>query len=551
MTRKAYLYQRFSSVGQTGNSSIFRQTEAQTAWLRAHPDVEVVETLNDSGLSGYKGEHLKKGELGKLVAAAEAGDVERGSLILVEQFSRFSRLDQTETGKLVDKIWAAGITIVTVRDGSEYSPEKRNDLGHRIRLIVEIDKAHSDSVWRSEKVKASYLSRFKSASEQCTPPRIRKKYWFTKEGKVNEYGSSIKDMFNLYLSGLGQGSILNELKRKYPHLSRFQTMDPGGIGKTLADTKCIGLYKNQIVYEPVVDENTFYQAQEMLKNRSFKGPKAKRIWPLKGLIRCGHCGSGMSIQQSSVKLPLLRCSNKRRKGSGPAGCDSKATFPYIVAHHFLDFYAEPAIITEMSNIERSAEAQQQLREVNSKLSNLKKSFTETKQVFEDLSIEGKSTREVLKIISDVDGKIENLESSKKELLGIINTSERYKISKSILELRADVHKFNLEMRKIGVYFTVKDDAISYSDKVKLQYLFFSRQLQKYVFEVEGKQGSISSKGVTPETLLNPTNLSGRQTDALDRMNDAVVEISSLPADLSMEEGFRIMAKHMDTINDSK
>lgn len=547
MARKAYLYQRFSSAKQSGNSSIFRQTEAQSAWLRAHPDVEVVDRLNDSGLSGYKGDHLKKGELGKLVAAAEAGQIERGSLILVEQFSRFSRLDQTETGKLVDKIWDAGITIVTVRDGSEYSPENRNELGNKIRLVVEIDKAHSDSVWRSEKVKASYRNRFKSASEQGIAPRIRKKFWFTKDGKVNEYGPAIVDMFRLYLDGLGQGSILSELKRIYPELSVFQTMDPSSIGTTITDTKCIGLYKNQKVYEPVVDENIFYKAQEMHKSRSFKSSISQRVWPLKGLVKCGHCGSGMSIQQSNGKLPLLRCSNKRRKGFSKNVCNSRATFPYIVADHFLNFYAEPIIIGEMTNNEINQDAQHKLREINAKISTLNKSFIEAKKAYADFTSKGKTALSILEIISDTEEELEFLENSKTETLGIINAQRNYQISKNILELREDNKKFNLEMRKMGVCLVVKDDAISYSDKIKLEYLFFARDLQQYVYKVGERQGVIPTLDVTPEKLLNPSPPAGLHKTSVDLMNDATVEISSMK-DVSMEEAFNIMAKHMSKLH---
>jgi DNA invertase Pin-like site-specific DNA recombinase len=91
--RSAFLYQRFSSEQQSGNSSLFRQTQAQEDWLTRHPDVVVAERLVDHAMSGYKGHHLTKGALGRLVAQIEAGHIEKGSLILVEHFSRLSRLN--------------------------------------------------------------------------------------------------------------------------------------------------------------------------------------------------------------------------------------------------------------------------------------------------------------------------------------------------------------------------------------------------------------------------------------------------------------------------
>ncbi len=69
---------------------MFRQTEAQTSWLAMHPDVEVVERLVDDGISGFTGENLKHGSLGRLVAQIDAG--EGDSPALVEHFSRLSRI---------------------------------------------------------------------------------------------------------------------------------------------------------------------------------------------------------------------------------------------------------------------------------------------------------------------------------------------------------------------------------------------------------------------------------------------------------------------------
>jgi len=149
--RIAYLYQRFSSDQQKGNSSLFRQTEAQDAWLASNPDVVVEDKLVDHGLSGFKGEHLSKGSLGKLVSQIKAGIIPQNALILVEHFSRLSRQNIDKAEELIRTIWSAGITIVTVRCGSEYPPSSINDMATRIKLIVEIESAYKDSKWRSDK----------------------------------------------------------------------------------------------------------------------------------------------------------------------------------------------------------------------------------------------------------------------------------------------------------------------------------------------------------------------------------------------------------------
>lgn len=205
--RKAYLYQRFSSDAQKGNSSLFRQTESQEAWLKANPDVVVQDRLVDDGLSGSKGHHLSKGSLGVLVEQIEQGLVEKGSLILVEQFSRLSRLSIEKTEELLRKIWNGGVTVVTVRDNQQYPPESVNDMSKRIKLLVEIESAYKESEWRSEKVKASYVRRENNAKSGITP-KMRRAFWLTADGKLNDKHVIIKDLFSLYKNGLGQHRII-------------------------------------------------------------------------------------------------------------------------------------------------------------------------------------------------------------------------------------------------------------------------------------------------------------------------------------------------------
>ena len=187
--RIAYLYQRFSSEQQKGNSSLFRQTEAQDAWLANNPDVVVQEKLVDQGLSGFTGAHLKKGSLGKLVSQIEAGSIPQHSLILVEHFSRLSRQNIDKAEELLRTIWTAGITIVTVRCGTEYPPSSIDDMATRIKLIVEIESAYKDSKWRSDKAKAVHAKKRIEADQGITP-KIRKPFWLDTNGKLNKYASA-------------------------------------------------------------------------------------------------------------------------------------------------------------------------------------------------------------------------------------------------------------------------------------------------------------------------------------------------------------------------
>lgn len=463
LSGNVYLYQRFSSHTQEGNSSLFRQGEAQREWLRNHPSCNVVELegkpLIDAGVSAFSGKHLSSGSLGKLVAAIESKVVPKGSIILVEHFSRLSRMTITETGKLLDKIWDHDISIVTARDQSVYSPSKRNDLATRMRLIVEIDKAHSDSKWRSEKVKSSYSQREYNAKKNKIAPKMRMPFWLDQKGKLNEYAEVVRDIFKLHAEGLGQVLIERALRKKYGKIKPLKNVNPTKIIRIIQNPKCIGLVYNEKLYESVVSDKDFYNAQRICKERLFTSVRPDRKWPLHGLVKCGHCGSGMSIQQSAESLPLLRCSRKQR--SGGESCDAPTTFPYVVAYHFFLVYVEPLILAKISNAKRSSTSHEQktkltyeLKGLQIKLADLTEHYKKTEKV----------SVTIFSLMDDLDAKINNIEIQLAKIQAEIEKNLNIAaISKEIVELSStDPLKYNLELNRIGNKIILKDKELSFS-----------------------------------------------------------------------------------------
>ncbi len=441
MKRKAYLYQRFSSERQKGNSSIFRQTEAQTAWLARHPDVEVVERLVDDGISGHKGENVTKGSLGQLVSQIEKGEIEQGSLILVEHFSRLSRQNIDKTEELLRRIWNGGITIVTVRDGMEFPPSSINDMAQRIRLIVEIEKAYSESKWRSEKVKSSYLKREKDAQQGRTP-KMRRSFWLNADGTLNEHHLIIKSLYRHYLSGLGQHRIIDKLKEEFgENIKPLERMDPSAIIRIIRSQIVIGRWRGMQVYEPAIDEDSYYLALNELQRRGNRAVMPDRDWLLSGLLKCGHCGTGMTIQQTKKSAPVLRCSNKRRQG-GASKCSMDYVFPYFLANAYFLSVISGRIYLVLKNRDLSTAQQARKAEIEVRLSNLAHEKAEREQDYLELSSERKSTSWVVRKISEIEETVENL------------TVELEKLNKSKNEFDISTlssEQLGEEMAKMGTF----------------------------------------------------------------------------------------------------
>tara|TARA_R110002012_G_C11640703_1_gene610628 strand:- start:617 stop:2428 length:1812 start_codon:yes stop_codon:yes gene_type:complete len=519
LTGNVYLYQRFSSSKQEGNSSLYRQTEAQNAWLARHPKCKVVtlddEPLIDAGISAYTGKNVKEGSLGRLVQAIESGAIEKGSIILVEHFSRLSRMDIDNTEELVRRIWKHGISIVTARGNNYYPPEAVNDSRSRIGLILEIEAAHADSKWRSEKVKSSWERREVDAKERGVVPRMRMPFWLNKEGKLNEFKKIVRDIFKFHAQGLGQVLIERAIREKYYDEFKerddnpLKNINPTKIIRIIQNEKCIGMVYEKKLYDHVVSDDTFYTAQRICRERLYTSVRQNRKWPLHGIVKCGSCGSGMSIQQTNGSLPLLRCSRKQR--SGGEHCSSSTTFPYVVAYHFFNIYVEPIILATLSDNQRHALIETKIVEINHKLTKVRASLAEAQEVYKNRKNLGKSITSTLYILDDLQGEIDTLSQEKVSLQKKVNAQKTMaSISKSILELsNSSVQEYNLELNKSGSKIKLKDNTLSFSIDnestiASLKYLKYDRKKKAYLYEFRGNTQYFKEQS-NEVLIFDPTN----------------------------------------------
>jgi hypothetical protein len=494
LSGNVYLYQRFSSAKQEGNSSLFRQSEAQNEWLARHPKCTVMTIDNkpfvDEGISAFKGKNVKEGSLGRLVKAIESGLIEKGSIILVEHFSRLSRMDIDKTEELVRTIWKHGVSIITVRGNNYYPPESVNDSRARIGLILEIESAHADSKWRSQKVKSSWERRKVDAIEKGTKPRMRLPFWLNKKGEINEFGPIVEDIFTLHAQGLGQVLIERELRKKYGKVAPLKNINPTKIIRIIQNEKCIGMVYGKKLYEHIVSDDTFYTAQKICKERLYTSVRPNRKWPLHGIVKCGSCGSGMSIQQTKGSLPLLRCSKKQR--SGGEHCSSSTTFPYVIAYHFFNIYVEPIILATLTDTQRHVVIESKIIEISHKLKNANSNLAEAQEVFKQRKSQGKSIFSTLGVMDDLKEDVDILVKEKTLLENKINAQRTMaSISKSILELsNSSVQKYNLELNKAGFKIKLKNKTLSFSIDnestiASLKYLKYDRKKQAYLYKLEG------------------------------------------------------------------
>lgn len=157
MSGLVYSYMRFSDPRQAAGHSSERQLAYATRWAQEHGlRLDESLSLKDEGLSAYHQQHIKSGALGVFLAAANAGRVPAGSVLIVEGLDRLSRAEPIQAQAQLAQIVNAGITVVTASDGKTYSREhlKANPMDLVYSLLVMI-RAHEESDTKSKRILAS------------------------------------------------------------------------------------------------------------------------------------------------------------------------------------------------------------------------------------------------------------------------------------------------------------------------------------------------------------------------------------------------------------
>lgn len=348
----AISYIRFSSDRQKRGTSTERQRQMVKDWLLAHPDYTPSNlTYEDVAKSAYKGKHLEAGRFGQLLEAIEAGLIKAGDVVLCEAIDRVGRMDTSKMlGKIILPITEAGVSIITLDDGHRYDSQSINTPAVHL-LMAKIQAAHGYSQALSDRTKANYAIRIKNAKETGKVKR-NTPIWLDSNGKLNEdVVPWIKQVFELYVSGVGKNAIANRLRASgVPELA---TCSGPTVESWLRNQAVIGnweLYKDDPdrtteiirgVYPPVVSDELFLLAQQRKKAASTKPRERTSKHFLVGLVKCGACNSNYIIHHKGGKPNNMRCGLHHRLKS--AGCSNAETIPYQVVHKVYMITAYPSV----------------------------------------------------------------------------------------------------------------------------------------------------------------------------------------------------------------
>lgn len=347
----AYPYIRFSSDVQKDGNSLLRQTKAIQAYLAENPHLEVDKRLNleDLGKSGYAGQHLEKGgALHLFLEKIKKGEVEKGSVLIIEHFNRLSRLPLIKSITLFNEILANGVNIAVLEERQIFTAENLTSMDY-LKAVLRFEVAHAESRDKSNKGIDNWQIKKQRLRDARDPVSARAEFtktvplWLTVDGKdirVNEDKAvTIRLVFELCSRrNYGFMKIAKHLnENKIPRLDcsgRAWTFD---IVKRLVHNRAlIGEYQPRIsvrkegrkrleyvpsneppiegVFPAVIDLALFDEVQAKTQSRKVGGGGRRADMPnlfLK-LLRCNECGGSIKHQKHHngyKEYRYLKCYN--------------------------------------------------------------------------------------------------------------------------------------------------------------------------------------------------------------------------------------------------
>jgi len=162
----AYSYVRMSTDLQLKGDSLRRQEQASKSYAGQH-GLTLVEDfkLQDIGVSAFKGANVENGALGRFLSWVKAGQVPKGSYLLVESLDRISRQEIMESVPIFFDIVKSGINVVTLVDNHIYRAGE-TDFGDIIYAVVVLGRAYEESKTKSVRVGAAWENKRKNASNR-------------------------------------------------------------------------------------------------------------------------------------------------------------------------------------------------------------------------------------------------------------------------------------------------------------------------------------------------------------------------------------------------
>lgn len=359
----AISYVRFSTPEQAKGDSYQRQVSQSEAYCRNKGLTLLPEGFYfDKGVSAFRGANKITGQLAQILADAQAGNIPKGTRLIVESLDRLGRDGVMSQLGFFIALLKAGLVIVTLgANVAEY--DENTDFTLLISALVIMSRANEESATKSMRSKSVWESKRKNMKN--VPITGNVPGWLKTEGTkivgIPARVKIVKEIFDLAQQGFGRRVIANKLnEKKIPVFgtSKSRLWHDTYVGSILKNRSVLGEFAPQKrelgkkvslgetiadYYPAVIDEETFLTVQHRMASRVKSGGRAtyKAGNLFSGRLKCFCCGSPMHFADKGRNYRYLNCSTRILSRS----CISSPC-PYDAT--------ETAILKEMTQIDWQA-----------------------------------------------------------------------------------------------------------------------------------------------------------------------------------------------------
>ena len=287
---------------------------------------------------------MESGALSVLLAHVTDGTIAKGTILLVENFDRLSRLPVMQAITILQRLMEAGITLVTLQDNNTWTAERLNDLGSFILAIVTMYKGFAESEQKAKRIRSAYKEARTTGSKKAfgSAPgwlsrKTKESSWVVDEAKAE----SIRKVFEAAAMGYGSKAIAktaNEEAWLVPTRlnmtkGRWHSQMPGLILRNRAvigeHTHWLTTYEERRntkswkgskdglpisdYYPAIVSEDLWYRARASIETRMSPKRRDTHYYNIfSGLMYCGHCGAPVQrkIDYKSKTRGQLVCADR-------------------------------------------------------------------------------------------------------------------------------------------------------------------------------------------------------------------------------------------------
>jgi site-specific DNA recombinase len=304
------LYTRVSSRNQADAeySSLETQRERLEAYCQSQENYSVYRVYEDGG---YSADSLDRPALKEMLRDIREG---RLNCVLAYKIDRLTR-SVRDFHQLMDLFDRSGVKFVSVTQ----SLDTQNPMGRLLRNVL-LDFAQFEREMTADRTRDKMYQRAqKGLWNGGNVP-----YGYAVENKRlivdSEKAAHIRFMFHRFAEVPSLSRLRDELHRRGWYTRSGKSWSKMALDHILRNPIYRGLIRfNEQRFKgdhkALIGEALFDKVQSMRRDRSHSSTKLSRVFPLRGLIRCSGCGSGMTPHYtqkrhkdgSVYRIPYYRC----------------------------------------------------------------------------------------------------------------------------------------------------------------------------------------------------------------------------------------------------